>query len=538
MHTNTTFGSPISRHLTVGLIAALIVTLGACASDEDSGGIDSSSTSGAPASSAPTGSGPPGTTAPSDGSETPGRGEAVAVPVASGPLDGGRLGLPFNPMPARLAEEYGYVEEEYLVSGDATAFSGAGALDEDGFWQVEPVAEAAEFATRILVRRPSDPEKFDGTAFVEWLNVSSGMDADPDFGMTHPELMGSGSVYVGVSAQKVGVDGEGAFVLPIEGFEVKPLKLWDPERYSDLRHPGDEFSYDIYSQVAALLRRPADEGVLGELEPSHVIAIGESQSAMRLVTYVNAIHPVADIFDGFLIHSRGGAGTPLHPESSVPMPSVARIRTDLSDPVLILETETDLFGLGWFAARQPDSETVRIWEIAGTAHADRSTLDYGFESGAAFVGEVPPDFSSVCGQINDGQQAEAARAAVAALRSWVVSGEVPPTGEPIEVSDGEILRDDDGLARGGVRLPFVEVPLARSTGQNESEGGIICTLFGTTEPWAAAEVSERYPTVDDYTGELSAAADRAAESGFLLPSDRDLIVANAEDAYLAAVGPD
>ena len=55
-----------------------------------------------------------------------------------------------------------------------------------------------------------------------------------------------------------------------------------------------------------MLRRPGDVDVLGGLVPEHVIAIGESQSAGRLVTYVNAVHPVADIYDGFLIHSRGG----------------------------------------------------------------------------------------------------------------------------------------------------------------------------------------------------------------------------------------
>jgi hypothetical protein len=40
----------------------------------------------------------------------------------------------------------------------------------------------------------------------------------------------------------------------------------------------------------------------------HLIAMGESQSAFRLLTYVNAVHPAARVYDGFLIHSRDGGG--------------------------------------------------------------------------------------------------------------------------------------------------------------------------------------------------------------------------------------
>lgn len=57
--------------------------------------------------------------------------------------------------------------------------------------------------------------------------------------------------------------------------------------------------------------------------PKRVIAVGESQSAVFLTTYVNAIDPVAKVYDGFLVHSRfGNAGT-LENASMIPSAGLA-----------------------------------------------------------------------------------------------------------------------------------------------------------------------------------------------------------------------
>lgn len=66
------------------------------------------------------------------------------------------------------------------------------------------------------------------------------------------------------------------------------------------------------------------------------------------------------------------------------------------------QTETDLLQLGFLAARQPDTNTVVTWEVAGTAHADTSTLEYGIASGQVWAaGETAIfDPAATCGQIN------------------------------------------------------------------------------------------------------------------------------------------
>ena len=46
---------------------------------------------------------------------------------------------------------------------------------------------------------------------------------------------------------------------------------------------------------------------LEDLAVERVLAMGESQSAFRLSTYVNEVDAAAAVYDGFLVHARGGS---------------------------------------------------------------------------------------------------------------------------------------------------------------------------------------------------------------------------------------
>ncbi len=496
-------------------LVALVLLAGACSSDD---GGDAGSSDGGDDPAATTTTAAP-------------RGLDVAAPTeVTGPVEGGRYGVPYNTVPQDLLDQYGYTETEWFVTGEATAYEAQGPLGEDGAWQVRP-GETAPYTTRIVVRRPADDAEFSGTAVVEWLNVSAGRDSDPDFGFLHPRLMADGDLYVGVSAQATGVEGGGA-VLEVPGVPevaLLPLQQWDPERYAELDHPGDPFSYDIYSQVAALLRRPAEVDPTDGLTAQRVIAVGESQSAGRMATYVNAVHPVADIYDGFLIHSRGDSGSSLNDDPTGASPEPALIRTDLDDPVLQFETETDLIGLGHLAARQDDSETVVTWEVAGTAHADRSTIDYGRSSGEVWLEGSRADPTASCGEINDGPQPEVLRAAYEALETWIVDGTAPPASPRMEVEGEDLVRDELGNVLGGIRTPAVDAPVSALTGANPSES-VFCSLFGGSAPLSDAQLADLYADHEDYVAQVTASADTAVTEGFLLPEDRDAIVAEAEAA--------
>ena len=133
----------------------------------------------------------------------------------------GRCIEPISAVPIDLVDN-GYVSEEFFVSGTASAFEVVGAPVADGTWSVAPQSTAA-FRTRIVVRRPSEPERFNGTVLVEWFNVSGGVEAGPDWAYLGPQIVADGYAYVGVSAQAFGVDGGQALVgVPGHGAGQRP----------------------------------------------------------------------------------------------------------------------------------------------------------------------------------------------------------------------------------------------------------------------------------------------------------------------------
>ncbi len=197
------------------LALAFGLVLAGCSSDDSSGG-DETASSEAPATTT--------TAAP-----VVQRGEDVASPEVTGPIEGD----PF--LATDVIEGTGYVEEEFFLEGEATAYEADGRLAGDGQWTVTP-GESAPYRTRILVRYPEDPEAFDGTVFVEWFNVTGGIDVDVAFGLGYPAIIDAGSAYVGVSAQEVGI--EGGASIEIEGApDISGIQEVDPERYGRPRSP-------------------------------------------------------------------------------------------------------------------------------------------------------------------------------------------------------------------------------------------------------------------------------------------------------------
>lgn len=469
----------------------------------------------------------------------------VPSSAVEGPVTGGK-GVPFLGTTSFDLSQVGYAQTEYFISGTATAYTSADPLTSDGQWTVTP-GSTAPYKTRILVYQPIKRSKFKGTVIVEWLNVSGGLDVGVDWINAHVELIREGMAWVGVSAQYAGVENPVDIPSGNVGLITAGLKAWDPERYGSLSHPGDSFSYDIFSQAAQAIRQPAGMSPLGTLKIKKVIASGESQSASRMVTYVNAVDPVAQIFDGFFVHSRGGGGADLSqsPQPAITAPTPTFIRTDVRVPVLTFETESDLIILGSFPARQDDSDTFRLWEVAGTSHVDLYTLvvgppDVGKDPAAANVvvlssvttASFGVSVTLTCDQpINSGPQHFVLDAAFAALNKWVTKGKVPPPAPRMNVAAGPptmIARDANGNAVGGIRTPEVDVPIAAFSGLGNSGTFSFCVVFGTTTPFDAATLSALYPTHSAYTKAFNKATSSAVKAGFILPPDATLMKASAK----------
>jgi hypothetical protein len=451
----------------------------------------------------------------------------------------------------------GYTLEEFFLESTATRFEPVGPVEADGHWSVTPAGQAP-FTTRLVVCRPSDPGAYTGTVILEWLNVSSGFDAVPHWMLTHRQIMRAGWAWVGVSAQRAGVEGGSIFETageePDPGSRrvmvLPPLKQSDPVRYEGLQHPGDAFCFSIFSQAARAVRG----GVLGPLPVECLLAVGQSQSAIHLVSFVNAVAPAVApeaACDGYLIGSRTGYGAPLagwDGRIRTEGPDGARIRTDGRAPVLTVQTESDVTGvLAGVTARQPDSDRFRWWEIAGAAHADTYML------GAAFSdsGDLPPaELARLLAPtaeplgipcpvpVNCGPQHHyVAQAAITHLDWWARGGPPPPRSPRLETDPDDGMRlvtDDAGIARGGIRTGWVDVPVAALSGLAPPGVTGVGVLLGSTRVFDAAELARRYPAgPGEYAAAFRAATTRAAAAGFVLEQDVDEMVAVATAAYPA-----
>jgi Alpha/beta hydrolase domain len=466
-------------------------------------------------------------------------------PTCFGPMPG----TPVSTLGAFDLSRHGYAVQEWFLAGTASSWRSAGEPGDDGRWTVD-AADSAPFTTRLLVCRP-DRLRFTGTVVVEWLNVSGGGDGSPDWFFLHRHLMREGAAWVGVSAQKAGIDGGGLFE------SGQHLKNVAPERYEALAHPGDAFAFDIFSQAGAVLRTGA--GPLADLDIQTLLAAGESQSAAFLVTYVNAVDPLARIYDGFMIHGRGAAGASLEGEMRARRVAQGetldlasrrdarspghRVRDDVRVPVITVQSETDVIMLGGVRGRQPDNDRFRLWEIAGAAHFDTYGLVAAHrDDGSLPVAELaalmaPTD--EVMGQkaaslVNSGpQQHYVLNAALAHLEAWVRRGNPPPGADRFEITGGEspvLVLDDLGNVRGGVRTPWVDVPVAALSGLGQ-QGAVFTVLFGVTRPFDGAQLDRLYPNGRrQYLAAFERRLDEAIGSGFLLEADRDEILGVAAAA--------
>jgi hypothetical protein len=453
-----------------------------------------------------------------------------AQPVVSGPIVGGR-GRPFAASMLDVAA-YGYTEVEYLLEGSASRFrlaSGA-KLTRDGHWRVE-AAGTAPFRTRMLVYRPRDSARFNGTVVLTWNNVTAGYDL---FGAESRELFEGGYALVCLTTQKVGIDG----LPPLP----QGLAAWDPERYGTLSIPSDDYSYDIFTQGARAigkgrLRQPLD--LMAGLDVQRIVAQGASQSAGRLATYLNAIQPLSRAFDGFILQICFGTGSALEVGSTVVninnAPAIKAsdrprgsnlLRDDLGVPVFVVNSELE--AIACYPVRQPDTETFRYWEAAGTCHVSaqgmRDRQEKLIRDGVRVV-PLPEGINRIpILPLYD--------AAFHHMHRWLTTGTPPPVQPRIEFAGepAQVVRDLHGIAKGGIRLPQADAPLAQNSAIPLTDD-IFAYLRGSSHPFSVDKLRTLYGDRATFLAKFTAAAERAVATGVLLPRDVAGLVGEAGVAW-------
>ena len=406
---------------------------------------------------------------------------------------------PFGGVAADLPD--GATEQEWLLEGEATRYRLVGEYTSDGRWDALP-EESAPYRTRFLVELPP-ADRFNGTVVVVWNNVSAGFDG-MFAGAPTPTMLADGYAVVGVSAQQIGIHGDHGLIAS------------DPGRYGALLHPGDDYSFDIFTQVARAIanRNGIGSDVLEGLPVRHVVASGASQSAGRLATLFNALHP-AGLIDAYHLPLYFGNGTVVDStagETAFPGSSgnwamrmlpfgLHRLRDDLGAPVFVLNSESE--AQVFTANRQHDSGRLVIWENAGASHVGSTARDNRFG--------LP---ETRC----KGSFAPSQRAVWYHLRRRLEEGITPPTQPRIEKApDGTLARDEHGNAVGGIRWPHVAVPLGVHRAEPPTDGR--ADLMGSTTAFGPEKVRRLYATREEYGKRFAAAVQRLVETGVVLPED-------------------
>jgi hypothetical protein len=439
----------------------------------------------------------------------------VPNPIVTGPITGGIHGHPWNDQPFELAD-IGYTEREYFITGTAKTYTAT--------------PTTAAYTTRILVYHPANVADFNGTTIVEWDNVTAQAAFTPIWDWTHHFALANGYAFVFVSAQAAGVC-------------CSPLshQVWDPVRYLPLSHPGDDYSFDIYSQAIQAVRNPANIDPMDGLVTQRVLAVGQSQSAGRLKTYIEKVQDDAQVADGFLVDAGGGKTWAVEP----PVPVIQLLSEDglsPADPV--------------FPSTLSTSPNYRLWEVPAGSHNDSTTPEHrsvfrdrgidnpkhpyaeeeALHANGLKYGEEGPSPHLTCSPVflksgNEYPRRYVDDAAIYHLDRWMRGLGTPPVAPRAAFdSAGQIARDAYGNALGGIRLPPIDVPVAtyRAT---------VCALFGITVPLDPTTLAALYPTHDDYVTKMQAATDSAVAAGFLLPSDAAELMAKANASLIPSWPP-
>jgi hypothetical protein len=134
------------------------------------------------------------------------------------------------------------------------------------------------------------------------------------------------------------------------------------------------------------------------------------------------------------------------------------------------------------------------------------------------------------------------------LVQWVDKGKVPPRAARILVKDGAIAPDQYGNAQGGVRNPYVDVPVALYGVPNSATGSranvtingqqaasFYCSIAGFETAMKPEDLSGKYHTLKNYQGEVKQSLKKSIKSGWFLSLYSRQVESDAKDVRFPAL---
>ena len=409
---------------------------------------------------------------------------AVALPTMSEEITG--PGPMFNSTPSlppgKGLDAFGYQAKEYFVSG---------------------TANGQPYKTRIVVRRPTNASRFSGLVLAESMHGS---------GAAH--MFEFTSIYTMTSGHAA-----------VEILTTSPMQFvqLNDARYKDLQVGGGQAN-EIIAQVGALVRTGKP---LGGLTMRKMVLSGTSMSAGTLINYLPAhmVYRTPDmqrIYDGFMPTSNGAL---------VP---------DVDVPVIQLPTMLEVAGNN-ITNRQDSDEAgkqFRLYEFSGIAHIDtRDSVRMKPNPCTIPLSEFPHQAYMSVGLHH--------------LFAWVDKGVLPPHGERIwldrdEHNDGSrMVLDEHGNPRGGIRNPYVDVPVVKyslrppaispviSNGSpyiasgGQQAANQMCGLSGAQTAFAGEKLKQLYKTKKNYVSLVEKRLTELEKQGWSLPVYREMILGDA-----------
>ena len=466
------------------------------------------------------------------------------------------LGAAYQVEPTDLAK-WGYVEEEYLVSGNASVYDYA--ADKS----VKVIHAGASYVDRIIVRRPKDMRRFNGRALVEMLNASVGPDISFQWSGSHDFLMSNGYVYVGVTSKP---------------YSAEKLRQFDPARYARIswanpapkqgcekpgpwaQFPGwstnateDGLLWDIVAQVGVLLKTKDAANPLHASPARRVFLSGHSQSGGYVGTFARDFQDVlrmpdgSPIYDGFM--QTGSAGLSMINQCS-PTPSYDDPHMTMRSamPLIRVMTLTDFYNYtpeikNYRTRVKPDSDApgdlFRLYEVAGAEHSAAAFFKYGAAMPADMIraGNKPLERKRCLGtDYNPFELGIVFDAALESLDRWR-DGTPPPHADRIVMDrpgdpDSKATFDGHGNVQGGFRTPRLNVPVASYYGKSIVEGDAARSCFnrGYSVAFDDATLKTLYPTHADYVAKVKASVADLTAKRFLTRWDGQRIIAQAEQS--------
>jgi hypothetical protein len=413
---------------------------------------------------------------------------AVSLPALSAPVTG--PGAMFDSAPSHShgldPVHFRYAATEYFVSG---------------------TADDKPYTTRVVVRLPADTAEFSGLVLAESMHVSGAAHA---FEFTAAYVMSSGHAAVEILTTS-----------------PQQFVASNAARYAQLAIEDGQQN-EIIAQVGALLR--SDRGPLPRPARKLVLA-GTSMSAGTLINYLPA-HMVLRtpdmqrIFDGFLPTSVGA--------------TIREIDVPLIQMPTMHEVETNV-------PRRQDSDEpgkqFRLYEVAGIGHVDSR------DNVRLLPNPCTKPLSTFFTQ---------AYFAVGLhhLLRWVDEGISPPRAPRILLdrdasNDGSAMAlDAHGNPLGGVRNPYVDVPVAKYAPVNTAVEPVIanpsayvaanglqgaqlmCRLSAYQQPFTAEQLRTLYGSKREYLRRFEARLDELERQGWSLPVYREALLADARRVEL------